>query len=160
MRLKKGFTIVEVSLVVAIGGLILVGALIAVPNLLRLTRDSQRKTDMEKVVSALKKYQTNNNRGALPTNTEWSSFITDFLGSDFLDPNGVDYDLVLLECGSSQGDDCNSVDGYDDVFPNEYRVLVVTGAKCEDNAPVGSSNQRKFAVLYRLETNDLFCLEG
>ena len=158
MRLKKGFTIVEVSLVVAIGGLILVGALIAVPNLLRTSRDAQRKTDMETLVSAIKKYQTNNNRGALPEN--WSEFRSDFL-SDFADPNGYDYTLDVFNCNKAADVSCSTTGhSLDGLFPNDYKMFVVVGAKCKDNSPVGSSNQRKFAVLYRLETNDLFCLEG
>lgn len=170
MRTRKGFTIVEVSLVVAIGGLILVGALVAVPNLLRLARDSQRKTDMEKLVSALKKYQTNNNRGALPdinNLTEWNDFYHNFLGDNFADPNEPNYRIIISNCTSSLGTTCGQVTNtgfgaslFNSEFPNGYVMFVMTSAKCQDNDPIRSSNQRKFAVLYRLETNDLFCLDG
>ena len=62
---KHGFTIIEVSLVLAIAGLILVMAFIALPALQRQTRDSKRKEDTMTFLQALKKYQQNN-RGSLP----------------------------------------------------------------------------------------------
>ncbi len=62
---KHGFTIIEVSLVLAIAGLILVMAFIAVPTLQRQARDAKRKEDTMTFLQALKKYQQNN-RGQLP----------------------------------------------------------------------------------------------
>lgn len=62
---KHGFTIIEVSLVLAIAGLILVMAFVALPALQRQTRDSKRKEDTMTFLQALKKYQQNN-RGQLP----------------------------------------------------------------------------------------------
>lgn len=63
---KHGFTIIEVSLVLAIAGFILIMAFIALPALQRQTRDSQRKEDTVTFLQALKKYQQNN-RGQLPS---------------------------------------------------------------------------------------------
>ena len=197
MRTRKGFTIVEVSLVVAIGGLILLTALIAVPSLTRIAKDSQRKTDMETLVAAIKKYQTNNNRGALPKisggsdkyslkwdsdlnpgkTDEWDSFYKNFLGKDFVDPDGTQYWLIVGECGASKvGNECSNMlssmsftgsvgpghiqPSKTAKFPNGYSILVALGAKCDDNIPVGSSSPRSFAVFYTLESNDLFCLDG
>lgn len=61
----RGFTIVETSLVLAIGGLILAMVFIALPSLQRSQRDTQRKADIEHLISEIKNYQTNNN-GTLP----------------------------------------------------------------------------------------------
>ena len=63
---RKGFTIIETSLVLAIAGLILVMVFIALPALQRQQRDTKRKDDTMLFVQAIKKYQQNN-RGALPT---------------------------------------------------------------------------------------------
>ena len=41
---KRGFTIVETSLVLAIGGMILVLAFVVLPNLWRTQRDDERKS--------------------------------------------------------------------------------------------------------------------
>ena len=48
---KKGFTISEVVLVLAIGGLIFLMVFIALPALQRSQRDTQRKDDLARFMS-------------------------------------------------------------------------------------------------------------
>lgn len=62
---KKGFTIIEVVLVLAIAGLIFMMVFIALPALQRSQRDTQRSNDIARVQTALNQFQANN-RGALP----------------------------------------------------------------------------------------------
>lgn len=50
---KKGFTIIEVVLVLAIAGLIFLMVFLALPVLQRSQRDTQRKQDIAMVVTAL-----------------------------------------------------------------------------------------------------------
>jgi hypothetical protein cdiviTM7_02704 len=50
---KKGFTIIEVVLVLAIAGLIFLMVFLALPALQRSQRDAQRKQDVAMVVTAL-----------------------------------------------------------------------------------------------------------
>ncbi len=76
-RHKHGFTIIEVSLVLAIAGLILVMAFIALPALQRQTRDSKRKEDTMTFLQALKKYQQNN-RGNLPAYSDNESILDSY----------------------------------------------------------------------------------
>ena len=88
---SKGFTIIEVVLVLAIAGLIFLMVFIALPALQRNQRDTQRKTDMGRLSTALVNY-TNSNRGALPSTNGWSSFVGSYLtagGDAFLDPSGA-----------------------------------------------------------------------
>ena len=63
---KKGFTIIEVVLVLAIAGLIFMMVFLALPALQRSQRDTARSTDMARVITALNNYQANN-RGRLPS---------------------------------------------------------------------------------------------
>lgn len=87
-RKEKGFTIIEVVLVLAIAGLIFLMVFIALPALERSQRDTQRKNDLARLETALTNY-TSNNRGALPTN--WTSFESQYLltnGDSFVDPSG------------------------------------------------------------------------
>ena len=109
---KKGFTIIEVVLVLAIAGLIFLMVFIALPALQRTQRNTQREDDMARVISAVNDFQTNNN-GKTPfnispmTNTTLSNFVTRYLdsgctgtqtnasltnftscGAQFLDPDG------------------------------------------------------------------------
>jgi prepilin-type N-terminal cleavage/methylation domain-containing protein len=65
---EKGFTIIEVVLVLAIAGLIFLMVFIALPALQRNQRDSARKNDVGIVASAITSY-TSNNKGQFPTTT-------------------------------------------------------------------------------------------
>lgn len=63
----KGFTLIEVVLVLAIAGLIFTMVFIALPALWATEHDSERRDDMLSFIDTLKNFQQNNNRGALPT---------------------------------------------------------------------------------------------
>lgn len=92
-RKQKGFTIIEVVLVLAIAGLIFLMVFIALPALQRSQRDTQRKSDLSRAQMAITNY-TSNNRGSLPANTNaaWATFSGQYLtpkASDtFVDPLG------------------------------------------------------------------------
>ncbi len=124
LRKKKGFTIIEVSLVLAIAGLIFLMVFVALPQLQRQQRDSRRRDDILSFLETVKKYQTNN-RGALPELTprhvssswddymnvtwnnsngnsvsadNWQGFYRDYLGDNFIDPSGGHYSLIVMKC--------------------------------------------------------------
>ncbi len=61
----KGFTIIEVVLVLAIAGLIFLTVFLALPALQKSQRDNARRQDVGNVVAALQSYLADNN--ALPT---------------------------------------------------------------------------------------------
>ena len=179
---KKGFTIIEVSLVLAIAGLIFLMIFIALPALRRTQRDSVRRDDMMKFIKEVKSFQTNN-RGALPTGAEisytwgdssadtssasWVGFFREYMGDSFIDPDGVHYNLTVTKCGVGKIDDeCSSSSDqnkgllYDlssKSFPNDYKIIVVTQAACSGDKAVGVANPRKIAVLYRLEGAGAYC---
>jgi prepilin-type N-terminal cleavage/methylation domain-containing protein len=101
---QKGFTIIEVVLVLAIAGLIFLMVFIALPALQRNQRDTQRKADMGRLSTALVNY-TNSNRGTLPTS--YITFSEQYLttgGDTFIDPSGAPsgttqttYQFVVLD---------------------------------------------------------------
>lgn len=62
----EGFTIIEVLIVLAIAGLILLIVFLAVPALQRNSRNTQRKNDVSAVASAISNFVSNNG-GAVPT---------------------------------------------------------------------------------------------
>ena len=83
---QSGFTIIEVSLVLAIAGLIFLMVFIALPALQRQSRDTQRRSDILTFLEMTKKYQSNN-RGALPsTLAEWNEMKNTYMGDSFKDP--------------------------------------------------------------------------
>jgi prepilin-type N-terminal cleavage/methylation domain-containing protein len=63
---REGFTIIEVMIVLAIAALILLIVLLAVPALQRSSRNTQRKSDVSGMASAISNFMGNNN-GAIPT---------------------------------------------------------------------------------------------
>src|SRR5688500_8468995 len=97
---QKGFTIIEVVLVLAIAGLIFLMVFIALPALQRGQRDGQRRNDLSRALSKLQDYQTNN-RNKLPAASEWNTtFVTQYLragGDSFDDPSRGAYQLKIDE---------------------------------------------------------------
>jgi prepilin-type N-terminal cleavage/methylation domain-containing protein len=63
---EKGFTIIEVLIVLAIAGLILLIVFLAVPALQRSSRNTQRKNDAAAVGGAIANFISNNG-GTIPT---------------------------------------------------------------------------------------------
>jgi prepilin-type N-terminal cleavage/methylation domain-containing protein len=63
---REGFTIIEVMIVLAIAGLILLIVFLAVPALQRNARNTNRKSDAGRVSAAVANFITNN-QGTLPT---------------------------------------------------------------------------------------------
>ena len=61
----NGFTIIEVMIVLAIAGLIMLIVFLAVPSLQMSSRNTQRKSDVAAVLNAVGQYETNNG-GSLP----------------------------------------------------------------------------------------------
>ena len=64
-RKDSGFTIIEVLIVLAIAGLILLVVFLAVPALQRNARNTTRKNEVSAILGAVNEW-TNNNNGALP----------------------------------------------------------------------------------------------
>lgn len=66
---KKGFTIIEVVLVLAIAGLIFLIVFLAVPALQANRRDTQRRSDLGRFLAQLEQYAANRN-GTYPTTAQ------------------------------------------------------------------------------------------
>ena len=91
----KAFTIIEVVLVLAIAGLIFLMVFIALPALQRNQRDTQRKNDMSRVLTAINSYQSNN-KGNIPSDFS-AELVGNYLkvsGDTFADPDGSGYSFV------------------------------------------------------------------
>lgn len=107
---RRGFTIIEVVLVLAIAGLIFLMVFLALPALQRSQRDTERRNKLGEFKTQITQYQSNN-RGRVPrTLSEWNKVVDDYMnlsktkngGSEllvdedkdkvaFLDPDGELY---------------------------------------------------------------------
>ena len=66
---NKGFTIIEVLIVLAIAGLIMLIVFLAVPALQRNSRNTQRRNDVANYAAGISEWASNNPGGALPSTT-------------------------------------------------------------------------------------------
>ena len=117
---KKGFTIIEVVLVLAIAGLIFLMAFVALPALQRSQRDTQRRNDYAMLSTAITNYMTNN-RGSLPAKSAATALNTDntyksglnpatYLNSTGEDPNGFTYKIAIAVCKSQTNNEVCTLD--------------------------------------------------
>lgn len=61
LKSKKAFSIIEVVLVLAVAGLIMLAMFIAIPAMQRSKRNTERKDDMARIMKAVTSYQGNHN---------------------------------------------------------------------------------------------------
>ena len=81
---KKGFTIIEVVLVLAIAGLIFLMVFIALPALQRSQRNTRRRQDMARIMSAIIDYQANNGgKSPVTATTTWGNYTGAEIDKDF-----------------------------------------------------------------------------
>lgn len=155
---KKGFTIIEVVLVLAIAGLIFLMVFIALPALQRGQRDTQRKNDLSRVQSQVQNFQTAN-RGALPLIAEWNGvFTTSYMranGDQFTDPSGKNYTFVAGTAAVPTNIDAT------DAAQATVRIYYNTGAICGTGGTVTTGQgARKVALRVVLEGGGLSCVNN
>ncbi len=171
---KKGFTIIEVVLVLAIAGLIFLMVFVALPALQRSQRDTARRNDLARVDTSLVQYQTNNqgtNAGSnLPVESAtWTGtatfedtscktsackFVRNYMNSgtnatknDFQDPDGTYYSMNI---GKGAFEYTKS--------QMDHVIYIRTGARCDGEKAIADT-ARHFAVIYRLEGAGTYCID-
>lgn len=136
---KKGFTIIEVLIVLAIAGLILLIVFLAVPALQRNSRNTQHKNGIAAVMSAVNESEANNN-GALPTQVAIAT------NGDISVTNGG----TAAVMGKTQGGYTASVGTTAPTEPGVF--VIVLNKKCNGNALATTTTKRAVAGLYVVET--------
>lgn len=141
---QKGFTIIEVVLVLAIAGLIFLMVFIALPALQRSQADTARRQDVGKLTSEITTYQTNN-RGAVPdfanNKPSFATFRTQYLDGSFTDPTGPAYTIVYTP-------------------PTQVgQIQYQLGATCDSTSDNGykSAGARQVAAIIYLSSGATFC---
>ncbi len=147
---SEGFTIIEVIIVLAIAGLILLIVLLAVPALQRSARNTAIKNDSSALAAGISDFESNNN-GAVPTkevNTSGSISIQN---------------ATIASGATAKIQGADSINGSTGTvtFPIKTRpvianvsagsIYVDTGESCPQNNIVSTST-RAFAVYYWTET--------
>ncbi|MFZ1258036.1 MAG: prepilin-type N-terminal cleavage/methylation domain-containing protein [Candidatus Saccharimonas sp.] len=148
---QKGFTIIEVVLVLAIAALIFLMVFIALPALQRSQRDTARKNDVSVIASAVSSWQGNNRAtSAWPTNVQLKAYATNISGNttDILVGDAVAADKTKVEAADAT-------------------VTVYPKAKCSSVSASGEvildkGSARQYATVTRLESGSEsgYCLDS
>ena len=146
-NLKKGFTIIEVVLVLAIAGLIFLMVFVALPALQRNQRDTQRKQDYADLAAAIINSASSN--GGKPigsgSTTVVSPSSSSFVNKDGKDPQGRIYQI-------SASDKPSSVSQISPITGNgNIDVFVYYKAQCVNGQPDAGGN-KQFVIYAPLET--------
>lgn len=161
IKSKKGFTIIEVVLVLAIAGLIFLMVFVALPALQRSQRDTQRRDDMARFLAQLNQYQANNSGKVPADKNAYTTFISNYLkagGDTFADPStGTDYVIKnWTKCDSTK---CKTGANPDSIGNTTLMgdIYVYTNAKCDGETPVYVQGDRKIAIRLKLEGAGIYC---
>ena len=159
----KGFTIIEVVLVLAIAGLIFLMVFLALPALQRAQRDTQRKQTISRIAATLEQARINNRGVAVSDHlfdNDVDKFIQNYLRpheSEYVDPStGRLY--TLLKCGSKVN--CETGEGQDSLKVGE--IYYNSKAICDDNNHFIDQEHiaTNFILLTRLEGGGLYCFSS
>ncbi|HET9850063.1 MAG TPA: type II secretion system protein [Candidatus Saccharimonadales bacterium] len=143
---NKGFTIIEVLIVLAIAGVIMLVVFLAVPSLQRNSRNTQRKSDVSHLAGLINEYESNN-AGSPPTAIATGNCTTSgtsctatagtmYLGSDKFSLETIgDTTLTTIPSTMPTSD-------------NTDTMYVYTKATCNGNSPVVGTSNRDLVIYY------------
>lgn len=142
---SQGFTIIEVLIVLAIAGLIMLVVFLAVPALQRNSRNTRRKQDVAAILGSLSEWISNNN-GSLPATTCTGAtpcaFFSNFTPAiyDKTTATGIIYTVQNSRSTLTAVTDADV-------------VKIYTFAKCSGTAPTDTgATARSVIALYAVES--------
>ena len=148
---QKGFTIIEVALVLAIGALIFLVVFLAVPALQRNQRNDAKKRDVSNVVEAIASYISNNPSGSLgavgTVVYRDNKGVSGATFGDYLDTLSNNTETVSI---ASRVQDIAGSSGNN----NSGKIFVIPGQRCQSTSGGGLSKatNRQAAVVAVIET--------
>lgn len=155
---QKGFTIIEVALVLAIGALIFLVVFLAVPALQRNQRNDARHRDVSNIVTAVSSWVGNNPTGKLDDATGATNNQVTEAGEgrdgtpigDYLDTVSTNTETVSIV--EYTGDADIPASYYQDASGNPVKITVVVGAQCDGTTKLKDGPVRSSAVVGSTET--------
>lgn len=137
-KANAGFTIIEVLIVLAIAGLILLIVFLAVPALQRNSRNTSIKNDVQNVVGGVSEFQGANS-GRMPQSVSGTGTVTYALTT------GGNSTTINIQ-GSTVVSSTNAAPAA--AAPALGTVVVSLGYRCD-----GTASARAVAALYSIETS-------
>jgi len=131
---SAGFTIIEVLIVLAIAGLILLIVFLAVPALQRNSRNTSIKSDVQNVLGGIAEFKAANN-GQMPTNISGTGTVT-YAGTT---PTTINIQGTTIVSSTAAAPAAAA--------PTLGTIVVSRGFRCD-----GVASARAVAALYSIET--------
>ena len=145
LQQRKGFTIIEVVLVLAIAALIILMVFIAWPALQRTQRDQARKSDIALIGSTISTFKSNN-KGKLPDICELNKLV-------FKQGTSI-YQAVDCASGDATGSDIITQSAVADNSAVDIKqVIVVPRGKCDGNNVRTDGSPRQVALAFAAEAS-------
>jgi prepilin-type N-terminal cleavage/methylation domain-containing protein len=154
-----GFTIIEVMIVLAIAGLIMLIVFLAVPALRRSAHNTAVKQDMGLLLAGVNDYLAENSN-QLPATPEMhlgtggSTAMVGFQGNAC--PGTTT--CTEVDLGQLDSADVSIVDKLPAKYPDVDNVVIIEGYECQDGTPVKASNPRRYAAISTLEGGAQICV--
>lgn len=179
IKKQEGFTLIEVMIVIAIAGLIMVVALIAIPQLQRNQRNNARQSIASRVVTELGNYAGNNNGEVLDSTDEdeLDGFYDRYMGCgnaadaddeqtltacavDITDPRVGE--SMIMEQGVTAPTDAPTLDldDTDQTDGGELGILYYSDGLACDGEDVVDGSTRTFALYTVMEGGAIYCLDN
>lgn len=141
---SEGFTIIEVLIVLAIAGLIMLVVFLAVPNLQRNSRNNGYRSEASSILAAYSEVSSNKNGAILSPSS--SAVATSDAGKvkAASNPQNISTIIIEVEAGSTG--------------PALDQAVIRTGAKCTSPDPASATtatdpgSARQISILYMVET--------
>lgn len=136
---QEGFTIIEVLIVLAIAGLIILIVFLAVPALQRNSRNTQRKSDVSSLLGGIQEY-ANNTNGQYPPD---KAALVNLVNTGF-------YDETTTEVTYNR-----RATAYTTTPTDTSAVTINTFSKCNGDAlaAAGQATSRNATAIYFIETS-------
>lgn len=130
---NKGFTIIEVLIVLAIAGLIMLVVFLAVPALQRNSRNNARNSDASRIAGAVNECLSNNNGKIANCDTQGE------LSTAYMD---IANNQQLVSINNTAGNETTDV------------AVLLVGQKCNANSNgYEAGSARSYAIAWKNETN-------
>lgn len=132
---QKGFTIIEVLIVLAIAGVIMAIVFLAIPALQRNSRNTQRRSDVSHLASLVSEYEANN-VGSLPTAISQLSL-------------GNEHFSIIKTANVTLSDTASG--GTPTTAGSTTSAVVDTDTTCDPTSGTLSYSSGSFAIAYKIE---------
>jgi prepilin-type N-terminal cleavage/methylation domain-containing protein len=146
LRQSDGFTIIEVMIVLAIAGVIMLIVLLTVPALQRNSRNTQRRSDAGHVASLINEYSANNG-GAAPGGLTAKAAPT----AGYVDMTKETLAIMAKPTAATDITMADATTTYTAPTPALDALFPYKGATCANNVVTGGASARSIVIVYYVE---------